>query len=64
MFIDKSYAKLEELLPVYNAFVFNKKSFNDLRQVSLQSKAGVLKVRSFCWKVIYRLTIALLRHYT
>jgi len=43
--------KLDELFKVYTAHIFNKKSFTHLRDLCLQSKAGNLQVRSFCWKV-------------
>ena len=48
----KASQRLLDTLNDYNAYIFNKRSFEHLRDICIQSKVGDHKLRSFCWKVI------------
>ena len=43
-----------DLAKNYSTFAFSKKSQANLRDICLEGKAGELKLRSFCWRVLHR----------
>lgn len=51
MDVEESLARANVILKSYHAFIFKKKSFAQIRELSLQGKAGIMRIRSFCWKV-------------